>query len=136
MLIHAHRRRSKCTHEIGGKRYVFLPNQNDDVVCDVKEQAAIDRFLELDEAFCEYIDPDSPQKQVAAKTAARQRKTGASADGKSSFVISNGATKIDLAAMDDAALLAFASGQELDVEASLTGDALRAAIRDGLLGTE
>ncbi|MGC3944601.1 MAG: hypothetical protein QM762_08790 [Chryseolinea sp.] len=135
MLIHAHTRRQQTTHEFGGKRYVFKPNDDGHVICDVVDDAAIDRFLELDHAFREYLphNAQAPARAPSTKTPSRR----VAAKTASAFVIYNGNTKIDLGAMNDAELRAFADGQDLDsVDAALTGDDLRKAIKAELTGTE
>jgi len=125
MLIQAYRRKSESTHEINDTHYKFAKNDRGHFVCDVDDDAAVDRFLSIDDAFKPYGDEVAPRK---ATTAATKPKAEAS-----KFVLINGDTRIDLGSMSDEEVKAFAKAQALDgADLRKRGDALRQSVLDAV----
>lgn len=133
MKIQAHRRKNPSTHELGGKRYKFLENDQGDFVCDVQDSDAARRFLAISDAFRPYGDAESLDKATSA-IGVQDDDEGDTGNGSEaeSFVLTNGNASIDLAAMDDAELKQFVKDQGIQVDGRLKGDNLRAAIKSEL----
>lgn len=144
MLIEAFRRKAKVTHEIGGIKYLFAPNQEGHIVSSVEDKDHAARFLAITEAFRPYGEPevlpvvDSDDVGEIAGTVVGfaqaltpdQAPQGATQEAPAKFVISNGERTIDLAALDDKALkdLARELGVDKPVDMRKKGDSLRAEI--------
>lgn len=125
MKIQAYRRKSESTHEVDGVHYKFAKNERGHYVCDVEEEEAIDRFLSIDDAFKPY--GDVPSRHPATSTIAPVK-------APSTFVLTNGETKIDLAAMSDDEVKAFAKAHELEgADLRKKGDNLRQSVLDAAL---
>lgn len=134
MLIEAFRRKATVTHEIGGVKYTFAANEAGHIVSKVEEPAHAERFLAIAEAFRPYgVEVQAPEvaddEDDMVPTVATTKPEPAS-EAPSAFLISNGETTIDLAAMDDRALkeLARELGVDKPVDMRKRGDALRAEI--------
>lgn len=148
MLIEAFRRKAKVTHEIGGIKYLFAPNQEGHIVSSVEDKDHAARFLAITEAFRPYGEPevlpvvDSDNvgeidgsvvgfaQALTPHQAPDQASQEATQEAPTKFVISNGERTIDLAALDDKALkdLARELGVDKPVDMRKKGDSLRAEI--------
>lgn len=144
MLIEAFRRKAKVTHEIGGIKYLFAPNQEGHIVSPVEDKDHAARFLAITEAFRPYGEPevlpvvdsddvgeiDGSVVGFAQALTPDQASQEATQEAPTKFVISNGERTIDLAALDDKALkgLARELGVDKPVDMRKKGDSLRAEI--------
>jgi hypothetical protein len=133
MKIQAYRRKKPSTHELGGKRYKFLENDQGDFVCDVQESDAVRRFLSIADAFRPYEDAESLDKATSAIGVNSDLDDDAgNDDAPESFVLTNGQASIDLSKMEDPELKQFVKDQNLQVDGRLKGDNLRSAIKSEL----
>ena len=144
MLIEAFRRKAKVTHEIGGIKYLFAPNQEGRIVSAVEDKDHAARFLAITEAFRPYGEPevlpvvdsedvgeiDGVVVGFAQALNSDQAPQEATQEAPTKFVISNGERTIDLATLDDKALkdLARELGVDKPVDMRKKGDSLRAEI--------
>jgi len=144
VLIEAFRRKAKVTHEIGGTKYLFAPNQEGHIVSAVEDKDHAARFLAITEAFRPYAEPevlplvdaddvgeiDGTVVGFAKALTPEQAPQEAPLEAPTKFVISNGERTIDLAALDDKALkdLARELGVDKPVDMRKKGDSLRAEI--------
>ena len=116
MLIHAYRRKLATPIDTGTTRIEFEPNDKGDVVAEVESSEDCEKLLAITEAFCQYAKPqDAPQAEV-----------------KTSFVVTNGETTLDLSTMDKAALRAFAEANDVAVHHKNADDTIRQKIVDAL----
>lgn len=120
MLIHAFRRKAAVTHTIGDVAYKFAPNENGHVVCEVDDEYAAKFFLPTKEAF--KVFGEEP-----AKAAANEK---APSGEPSKFLLVNGETRVDLGAMTDEEVKAFAKANGLEVDLRSKGDKLRQAVHE------
>ncbi len=121
MLIHAFRRKAAVTHTIGAVAYKFTPNENGHVVCEVDDAHAEKFFLPVKEAF--KVFGEEPAKPVETEKAP--------AGGEpSKFILVNGDTRVDLGAMTDDEVKAFAKANGLEVDLRARGDKLRQAVHE------
>lgn len=121
MLIHAYRRKGPVTHTIGTVAYKFTPNENGHVVCEVDDAHAKQFFLPIKEAF--KVFGEEPAKPAVTENAL--------AGGEpSKFILVNGETRVDLGAMTDEEVKAFAKANALDVDLRSKGDKLRQAVHE------
>lgn len=120
MLIHAYRRKGPVTHTIGAVAYKFTPNENGHVVCEVDDAHAEKFFLPVKEAF--KVLGEEPANAAAAEKAP--------AGEPSKFILVNGETRVDLGAMTDEEVKAFAKANALDVDLRSKGDKLRQAVHE------
>ena len=121
MLIHAFRRKAAVTHTIGAVAYKFAPDENGHVVCEVDDAHAEKFFLPVKEAF-KVFNQLPFQKEVG------EPQTAASEPSK--FMLVNGETRVDLGAMTDEEVKAFAKANALDVDLRSKGDKLRQAVHE------
>lgn len=121
MLIHAFRRKAAVTHTIGSIAYKFTPNEHGHVVCEVDDSHAEQFFLKTPQAF--KVFGDEPAKPAPAQ---------GPADGSepSKFILVNGETRVDLGAMTDDEVKAFAKANGLEVDLRARGDKLRQAVHE------
>lgn len=120
MLIHAYRRKAAVTHTIGAIAYKFAPDENGHVVCEVDDAHAEQFFLPVKEAF--KVFGEEPAKAPAAEKAP--------AGEPSKFILVNGETRVDLGAMTDEEVKAFAKANGLEVDLRSKGDKLRQAVHE------
>lgn len=121
MLIHAFRRKATVTHTIGAVAYKFAPDENGHVVCEVDDAHAEKFFLPTKEAF--KVFGDEPAKPVSA-----QKPPEGSEPSK--FLLVNGETRVDLGAMTDEEVKAFAKANGLEVDLRSKGEKLRQAVHE------
>jgi len=124
MLIHAFRRKATVTHTIGAVAYKFAPDSQGNVVCEVDDAHAEQFFLKTPEAF--KVFGDEPAKVPA-------KHEGAGTSEPSKFVLVNGETRVDLGAMSDDDVKAFAKANDLDVDLRSKGDKLRQAVHEAAI---
>lgn len=124
MLIHAFRRKAAVTHTIGAVAYKFAPDENGHVVCEVDDAHAEAFFLPTKEAF--KVFGEEPAKMLA-------KPEGAGTGEPSKFVLVNGETRVDLGAMSDDEVKAFAKANDLDVDLRSKGDKLRQAVHEAAI---
>lgn len=124
MLIHAFRRKVAVTHTIGAVAYKFAPDENGHVVCEVDDAHAEAFFLPTKEAF--KVFGEEPAKTLA-------KPEGAGTGEPSKFVLVNGETRVDLGAMSDDEVKAFAKANDLDVDLRGRGDKLRQAVHEAAI---
>lgn len=120
MLIHAFRRKGPVTHTIGGIAYKFAPDENGHVVCEVDDAHAEAFFLPTKEAF----------KVFGEEPAKAEGQGGGQA---SKFVLVNGETRVDLGAMTDDEVKAFAKANDLKVDLRARDDKLRQAVHEAAI---
>jgi len=120
MLIHAYRRKGPVTHTIGAVAYKFAPDENGHVVCEVDDEHAAKFFLPTKEAF--KVFGEEPAKVAAAEKAP--------AGEPSKFILVNGETRVDLGAMTDEEVKAFAKANSLEVDLRSKGEKLRQAVHE------
>lgn len=121
MLIHAFRRKAAVTHTIGAVAYKFAPDDNGHVVCEVDDAHAEKFFLPVKEAF----------KVFGAEPAKPALTEKVPAGGEpSKFLLVNGETRVDLGAMTDEEVKAFAKANGLEVDLRSKGDKLRQAVHE------
>lgn len=120
MLIHAYRRKGPVTHTIGAMAYKFAPDGNGHVVCEVDDEHAAKFFLPTKEAF--KVFGEEPAKVAATEKAPSGE--------PSKFILVNGETRVDLGAMTDEEVKAFAKANALDVDLRSKGDKLRQAVHE------
>ena len=120
MLIHAFRRKAAVTHTIGAVAYKFAPDENGHVVCEVDDEHAAKFFLPTKEAF--KVFGEEPAKAAATEKAP--------AGEPSKFLLVNGETRVDLGAMTDEEVKAFAKANGLEVDLRSKGDKLRQAVHE------
>lgn len=120
MLIHAFRRKATVTHTIGAVAYKFAPDENGHVVCEVDDAHAEQFFLPVKEAF--KVFGEEPAKAATAEKAP--------AGEPSKFILVNGETRVDLGAMTDDEVKAFAKANGLEVDLRARGDKLRQAVHE------
>lgn len=70
MQIHAYRRTAKTPVELFGLSLAFVPNSAGDVVCEVEDERAINRLLEISDAYRPYSGEGVPAPAPAAPVAA------------------------------------------------------------------
>ena len=121
MLIHAYRRKAAVTHTIGAVAYKFAPDENGHVVCEVDDEHAAKFFLPTKEAF--KVFGEEPAK-------AAPKPEGQGGGQPSKFVLVNGETRVDLGAMTDDEVKAFAKANGLEVDLRSRGDKLRQAVHE------
>lgn len=124
MLIHAFRRKGPVTHTIGGIAYKFAPDENGHVVCEVDDAHAEAFFLPTKEAFKVF-------GEESAKAAPTPEGQGGGQPSK--FVLVNGETRVDLGAMTDDEVKAFAKANGLEVDLRGRGDKLRQAVHEAAI---
>lgn len=124
MLIHAYRRKGPVTHNIGAIAYKFAPDEHGHVVCDVDDAHAEAFFLPTKEAF--KVFGEEPVK-VATKA------DGQGGGEPSKFVLVNGETRVDLGAMSDDEVKAFAKANDLKVDLRARDDKLRQAVHEAAI---
>lgn len=120
MLIHAFRRKAAVTHTIGAVAYKFAPDENGHVVCEVDDEHAAKFFLPTKEAF--KVFGEEP-----AKVAVTEKEPSGE---PSKFILVNGETRVDLGAMTDDDVKAFAKANGLEVDLRSRGDKLRQAVHE------
>lgn len=146
-FVHAYKRTKTYTHTFPDVTLTFEPNSQGDVVCDVQDEFAVDRLMQVPTGFRLYgneskaeplaevvtLPPAPPAKRTgkAGKHAA-QVVTLPPAEPVSPFVLKNGDDEFDLRPLDDAALVEFAQANGIALEDGATGDAIRTAIVDAL----
>lgn len=124
MLIHAHRRKVAVTHTIGAVAYKFTPDENGHVVCEVDDAHAEKFFLKTPEAF--KVFGDEPAKPASAQKPAEGSEP-------SKFLLVNGETRVDLGAMTDDEVKAFAKANSLEVDLRAKGDKLRQSVHEAAI---
>ena len=70
MQIHAYRRTAKTPVELFGLNLAFVPNSAGDFVCEVEDERAINRLLEISDAYRPYTGEGVPAPAPAARVAA------------------------------------------------------------------
>lgn len=129
-IVHAYRREPYLDPEnkerpveviAAGEKIKFHSNAAGHIVGTVLTQAAYERLVkEIPEAYIDYAEGQNvPAKRTAADDEARP-------EGK--WVMSNGKDFVVLDTMSDAQVREFAEAADLDIHASLTGDALRQSV--------
>lgn len=144
MLIHAFPRKAEYHYEFQGATYKFKLNDEGHAVADVQDDTAISWFLKHDDHFRLYRGEAKPAAKVAKPAAAPASAIGVTdepeqepeqdAEPEASNVISDGENTIDLGALDEAALKAFAKDNGITVHGKLKGENLRNAIVAALKG--
>lgn len=124
MLIHAYRRKVAVTHTIGAVAYKFSPDKAGNVVCEVEDEHAKQFFLPVKEAF--KVFGEEP-----AKVAPKPDNQGGSEPSK--FILVNGDTRVDLGAMTDDEVKAFAKANDLEVDLRTRGDKLRQSVHEAAI---
>ncbi|MEO8021074.1 hypothetical protein [Polaromonas sp.] len=141
MLIHAYRRTAATQVDTGRNKIDFKPNAAGDVVAEVAGDADAELLMGITEGYRVY-EPKAASKQpkqtaeeIAAAAAAASAAAGAAAVAKgSAFVLKNGDDTLDLGAMKDDALKAFAKENEIRLHHTWTGDKLREKIKEAFEG--
>lgn len=148
-FVHAYKRTKTYTHTFPDVTLTFEPNAQGDVVCDVQDEFAVDRLMQVPTGFRLYESESKPEPlaEVIAQVvphSAPAKRTGKAgkhaaqvvtlppAEPVSPFVLKNGDEEFDLRPLDDAALVEFAQANGIALEDGITGDAIRTAIVDAL----
>lgn len=128
-IVHAYRRephRNADGKELpvevvaAGEKIKFHSNAAGHIVATVLTQAAFERLVkEIPEAYIEYQDGENVPERA-------QPADDDKPEGK--WVMSNGKEFVVLDTMSDAQVREFAEAADLDIHASLTGDALRQSV--------
>lgn len=121
MLIHAYRRKAAVTHTIGAIAYKFAPDENGHVVCEVDDAHAEQFFLPVKEAFKVFNQLPFEKEVGDQKPAATE---------PSKLILVNGETRVDLGAMTDDEVKAFAKANTLEVDLRSKGEKLRQAVHE------
>lgn len=144
MLIHAFKRKEATPVDTGRSHIDFKPNDAGDVVAEVESEDDIDKLLSIPEAYRAYASAEKPTqaKQTAPVLSqadielARQEAAdilAAEAAAKAAFVLEGEDGKtLDLNAMDDEALKAFAKANNITLHHTQKGDKARQKILEAL----
>lgn len=124
MLIHAYRRTAKCEVELFGQTVKFEPNKDGQVVAEVLDEAVAARLLEVTEGYREF--------EASTPKAATTKPTETPPADSTKFTLTNGEESVDLSAMDDKALRAFAKANGVTVANTAKGDTIRKTIVNAL----
>lgn len=120
--------------EFGGVTYHFAPNEAGDHVCDITDEAALNRFVnEIPEGFAPYGD-DAGKKAAKPKQAASVHPL----EKPATMNITNPVTgdTIDLLKLDLDALRTFAKDElGLELRANLKVETIRTKIVDAMTAT-
>jgi hypothetical protein len=117
-IIHAFPRRKPHTVELNGQKLEFKDNGKGHFVCDVTDEKAAKRLLEIKDHYKVYgaeAAPD-PDEELDA----------------SPFVITNGDETVDLRTLSDEQLHAFAKDNDIKVHPNAKGDTVRTKIVEAL----
>ncbi len=130
-LVHQFKRREATPIHFPGIEYLFAPNEQGDVVCEVPEGSHLKRLLSITEAFRLYGVADP-----APGAGLEGRATSAQLPDFEPYLLVNGDQKLDLRALDDEQLHAFAKEQGVKVHPKAKGDTIRNRIVEALANPE
>lgn len=111
-IVHAYRRTKAFEVDLHGLVLKFEP-KGEHVVCDVPAGLALDRLLQIQEAY--RLHGQAPVSEDDEE----------SDEDLSPYVLTNGDETVDLRAMDDEQLLAFAAENDVTVSPKAKGDTIR-----------
>lgn len=120
-LVQAYRRTIPYTHTFPDVTLLFKPNHRGDVVCDVKEESALERLLLTPTGFRLYGE----QAEESPSSLLTDQETQASDESPYVLKDEEAGTSLDLRPMDDAALQAFALANDIKVHPKAKGDTIR-----------
>lgn len=135
MLIHAYRRNAAAQVDTGQTKIEFKVNAAGDVVAEVEGDADAELLLNIPEGYRVYEPSAEAAKAVPISATAKAIAAAPAAIAKGdAFVLKNGDDVLDLAAMDDEALRAFAKANEIRLHHTWTGDKLREKLKEAFEG--
>lgn len=136
MLIHAYRRKLATPVHTGMTLIGFEPNEAGDVVAEVADAADVALLLGIGEAYRPYL-PADPVLPVAlalpAPVPALVSPPAPVSAADRRFVLLDGDESLDLAALSDVELRAFAKENGVRVHWKLAGDRIRQVIVDAFM---
>lgn len=117
-VIHAYRRKRPVDIDVFGDIVAFRPNAAGEMVAEVANERTAARLLEIAEGY--RLHESAPAAPPAPPPPPPPT--------ASAFVLTNGEERLDLGAMTDEQVRAFALEQGKDIDGRKRGDKLRAAV--------